>query len=293
MLGPVLRCLLLLLLVTSACDEPPIPTPAPVVEPTLPPDDELLASRPFTVIEPPDVDAGTPLPLLVALHGYGNSGSGLDRQFRLTQLAATRGALLVLPSGVTDATGSKGWHAQYAIAKYPFDREYLRALVLKVMNTRAVDPARVYFFGYSQGAHMAHRMACDSADLVAAVVSVAGQAPLTSCAPSRPVSVLQVHGTDDEAISYLGAPSRGIQSAHDTINLWGRLDGCGALENTSRTLDLSDLIDGRETTVEAFATCPAGISVELWTMHEVPHWPSPKPNFASQLYGFLDRNPRP
>ena len=51
---------------------------------------------------------------------------------------------------------------------------------------------------------MAHRMACDHADAIAAIVSIAGATFLNpdDCAPSEPVSVLQVHGTND-AVIYL------------------------------------------------------------------------------------------
>ena len=285
--------LLLLICFACACEEP-IPVPAPPVEPTLPPDPELLAARPFEVITPLDYDGGTPLPLLMGLHGYGSSGATLDSEFDLTRLAQSRGFLLVLPNGSVDGLGNRAWRP-LAVAKTPFDREYLRAVLQSVKATYAVDPARVFVFGFSQGGHMAHRMGCDSADLVAAFVSLAGQVPTDPafCQPARPISALQVHGTADEAISYDGDPTDpNIPSAHAIIGVWGRNDGCGALQPTGRTLDLSYEVDGAETTVEAFDGCPSGIGVELWTMHDVHHWPAPKPNLRTLLYGFLAAHAR-
>jgi len=286
----------LLICFACACEEP-IPEPVPPVEPTLPPDAELLAARPFEVITPDDYDGGTPLPLLMALHGYGSTGATLDSDFDLTRLAQRRGFLLVLPDGTIDGHGFHAWRP-LAVAKTPFDREYLRAVLQSIKANYAVDPARVFVFGYSQGGHMAHRMGCDSADLVAAFASLAGQVPTDPavCQPARALAALQVHGTADEAIAYDGDTTPPIDphipSAHQTIAVWGRNNGCGALVPTVRTLDLSLQVDGDETTVEAFDGCPAGIDVELWTMHDVRHWPSPTPNFMALLYGFLATHPR-
>ena len=140
--------------------------------------------------------------------------------------------------------------------------------------------------GYSQGAHMAHRLACDSADLVSAVVGIAGQ--LQDCAPVRPVSALTIHGTEDEAISY----TEGSPGAVETISTWARADGCtGALEDTGQALDLTTLA-GSETTVQAFTGCPEGIDVELFTMNGVQHGPEWTSALPEVVVGFLEAHPR-
>lgn len=285
-------------ILAAACGETPIPEPVTPVEPTLPPDDELLAKRPFQVKVPPSWDGGTPLPLLVALHGYGSSGAILDMRFDLSRFAQRRDLLLVLPNAVPDASGNRAWRPA-AVTKSPFDREYLRALIQSVKRTHRVDPARVFVFGYSQGGHMAHRLGCDAADELAAFAALAGQAATRpeECTPARTISALQVHGTDDEAIGYHGDATEPIDprvpSAHQTIAVWGRVNGCGAPVPTAQTFDLSLSVVGEETTVERFEGCPPGIDVELWTMNGVMHWPEPSPDFLSLVYGFLAQHARP
>lgn len=289
---------LCVLLLVAACDEAPIPEPVKRVEPTLPPDAELLAQRPFKVQTPAGWDGGTPLPLLVALHGYGSSGAIFDTRFELSRFTERRGVLLVLPNALLDGAGNRAWRP-FAVAKSPFDREYLRALIQSVKRTHQVDPARVFVFGYSQGGHMAHRLGCDAADEVAAFVSLAGQAATgpDECKPSRTISALQVHGTDDEAIGYHGDATVPVDprvpSAHQTIAVWGRVNGCGPLLPTSQTADLSLTVVGDETTVERNDACPPGVDVELWTMNGVMHWPEPSPDFWPLVYGFLAQHPRP
>ena len=285
-------------LVFAGCDIPFPPPAPPPVERTLPSDDELVAQRPYRVIRPSDFDGGAPLPLLLGLHAYDSTGLGLDTRYDLTRLGELRGFLLVTPDALQEAGGTRTWHPKKETA-YPFDREYLRALLLDVKQKYPVDAARVFVFGNSQGAHMAYRVACDSADLVAAVVSVAGQAPKAAadCAAVRAVSALEVHGTADTVIGYSGDLTEpidlSIPSAHDSVATWARIDGCGALTASPRTLDLSVEVDGAETTVETYAACPSGIGVELWTMNGVSHFPAPQPNFASLVYGFMAQHPRP
>jgi len=69
-----------------------------------------------------------------------------------------------------------------------------------------VDPARVAAAGFSAGGGVAAAMACDLAGRVASVAVVSGAlyAEPGECRPSRPVPVLDIHGTDDPVVPYGG-----------------------------------------------------------------------------------------
>ena len=60
--------------------------------------------------------------------------------------------------------------------------------------------------GHSNGGFMSYRMACDHADLVTHVGALAGSSFFEEgrCAPVRPVSVFNIHGTWDLVIRYTG-----------------------------------------------------------------------------------------
>ena len=69
-----------------------------------------------------------------------------------------------------------------------------------------MDRKRVYLIGHSNGGFMAYRMACQSADLIAGIASLAGTdvpgpRPLP---PSEPVNILHIHGTADDDRPYRG-----------------------------------------------------------------------------------------
>jgi len=97
-----------------------------------------------------------------------------------------------------------------------------------------------------------------------------------SCAPSQPVSVLQVHGTADTTIQYaggtimIGAANVAYPSAVGSTDRWATYDGCAATTTTGAAIDVTGDATA-ETTPTAHGSCPAGIGVELWTVDQAPH----------------------
>lgn len=284
-------------LVLLGCDQLPEDAPPKDPVPTVPPSDaELLAARSYQLQVPPQYDAGTAWPLMLVLHGYGGMGEETETYWQLDDLIEARGMFIVAPNGLKDRFGNRGWHPEKS--SYPeWDRSWLSAIIHDVKAKYAIDPKRVYVFGHSQGAHMAHRMGCDGSAEVTGVISAAGQVTMKpeKCAPEFPVTVLQVHGTADEAIGYEGdvqhdPPDRNVPSAHQTVAVWARNDGCtGALEVPAESpIDLSLQVTGRETKLEQYAGCPHHVAVALWSMQDATHRPEPVPIFARRVLEFVD-----
>src|SRR5207249_2240770 len=84
----------------------------------------------------------------------------------------------------------------------------------------------------SNGAQMVYRLASELADRIAAIAAVAGPMALAECRPSRPISVLHIHGTGDEFAPFRGGKGpRSVygatfRSVEETIACWVRADGC-------------------------------------------------------------------
>ena len=159
------------------------------------------------------------------------------------------------------------------------DAGYLRALINEISRKFAVDRKRIYLIGHSNGGFMAHRMACENADLIAGIVSLAGATLLhpEACAPSGPVNILQI-GTADPTIPYGGGHPLGtaqqfpndfppFPAAMETIRLWADRNRCtDPVTDLEPTLDLDLDVPGPDTFVTRFTTCPPGGAVELWTI---------------------------
>jgi polyhydroxybutyrate depolymerase len=265
--------------------------------------------RPVVLLLPEHYDKGHNLiPLILHLHGavpfpdipdleLDNSGyRDLPGKYRV-MVAAPRASL-------NPSTGLFDWDSWDSLAGCGSTNEddvgFLNELLDTLLDEYPVDPQRVYIYGYSAGANMAHRMACDNAERFAGIVAGAGitLGNPQLCAPSVPISVLQFHSKGDEAILFDGGnignlagdpgnPACDHPGAIELLTRWADLNGCrGELKFGKKPrLDLTTPgfvdppgiaggVEGKETTVNKFKQCPHGIDVELWSMAEgVPHPP--------------------
>ena len=259
--------------------------------------------RPYDVFVPSNYDGATPLPLVMLLHGYGATGEVQDEYFGLQPLAEERGFLYVHPEGTTDSTERQFWNATDAccddFASGVDDSTYLLDVIAQIEADYRVDPSRIFVVGHSNGGYMSYRMACDHADVIAAIVSLAGAtfADTSLCAPAVPVSVLEIHGTADPVVGYEGGTREGqagFPGATTTVATWAGYDGCGPDPvAAATTLDLVSDLDGAETSVQSFPDCPPGVGVELWTMNDGEHVPNLSNDFTPAVIDFLFAHPKP
>lgn len=111
----------------------------------------------------------------------------------------------MIPTGSTTAGTGSAWNGRSCCGgKTTDDVALFKALVTEVSKHVNVDAKRVYATGLSNGALMSYRLACEAADVFTAVAPDAGQIAVSSCKPSRPVSVLDIHGTADSAVTRRG-----------------------------------------------------------------------------------------
>jgi polyhydroxybutyrate depolymerase len=264
----------------------------------------LGGDRPAAVTLPPGGGVGL-LPLVLLLHGYGDEGESFAHTMGYGGLSRRQRFLLLAPDGTLDREGRRFWNATDACCNFygsPIDDvRYLKALIRETRNRYRVDPRRIYLVGLSNGAFMAHRLACEDSEEIAAVISIAGALGQgrPRCRPATPVSILQVHGDRDQVILYdggdsvLGLGSRPYPGAAATVGAWGDLDGCSPLRAAGAALDLELGIPGAETQVEYRKGCPAGIDVRLWTIQGGAHVPNVSASFIQLSWEWLEGHPKP
>lgn len=241
-------------------------------------------------------------PLLILLHGYTSSGANHERYLKLGSVLNEAGFLYVHPDGTRDCRGDRHWDASEACCHFcgtPVDdTAYLREMIDDIGKRYRIDARRLYIIGHSNGGFMGYRLACDHADVFAAVVSIAGATPGDGedCGPSEPVHILQIHGDRDGTVPFRGGEVQGraYPSALRSAELWAGYNGC-ALEpaREANALDLVPRIPGRETSVTHYnRDCRPGGSVELWTIEGGGHVPKFAPDFARRLVDFLLAHPK-
>lgn len=265
-------------------------------------DFEAGGPRPVTVHVPSGYDPATPTPLLILLHGYGATGALQDAYFGLSAVADARGIIYAFPDGLTDGMSSQFWNATDACCNFfgsdVDDVAYLMGLVDEIETRVNVDPNRIYFVGHSNGGFMSYRLACEASDRIAALVSLAGATfdDPADCDAPAPISVLQIHGDMDETVLYAGGAfgATAYPSAVESTSYFATRAGCTVpAMPTGRTTDIDGMIDGDETTIDAYADCDAGYGVELWTIPGGAHIPSLAPGFADKVVDFLMAHPKP
>jgi polyhydroxybutyrate depolymerase len=259
----------------------------------------LVAARPYDLHEPPE--AKDPAPLVVVLHGYGASGAGQAAYLNLAAATDAQGILLAIPDGTPNALQKRFWNATDACCAGRRtdvdDSAYLRAIVADVAAHHALDPTRVFFVGHSNGGFMSYRMACDHADVVAAIASLeaATWADTTKCRPSQSVAVLEIHGTGDQVIKYDGGANTGARypGAEQTVKTWARYDGCSVTPDDPEPAPHAIETDRPPATVTAYSKgCRGNGHAELWTQPKGVHIPALEPTFSTQVVAFLLAHPK-
>ena len=173
------------------------------------------------------------------------------------------------------------------------DLGFLRALPQELARRFPVDATRVYATGISNGGLMSYRLACDAADLYAAVAPVAANlsvelAPV--CHPARAVSLLVLNGTDDPIMPWQGGPikvlwsRRGeVLSTPATVQRWLELDRCNALSAHSR---VDAVPDDATAYIERSAQCAGSAAIDWYEIQGGGHtWPGGVPYLGRRIVG--------
>ncbi len=264
-------CLILLLLLGLACGQSARPVPAPPelqapenlpVEPahtpTNPPPEptSLQSSPPQSASElapgdfnrtidfgskarsyllhiPPGYDPAKPAALVLVYHGISLDAEEMVRITGFSQQSDESGFLVVYPNG----TGARqSWNGGMccgeAAQKKTDDVGFTRALIDQLSAELNVDQKRVYATGFSNGAFMAYRLACDLADRIAAIAPVGAAPGVQSCDPARPVPLIHFHGDHDRLNPYEGVvTSSGLEfiGVEQGIADWVELNGCSTI----------------------------------------------------------------
>ncbi|MCV2360315.1 PHB depolymerase family esterase [Paucibacter sp. TC2R-5] len=135
-------------------------------------------ARQFRVYRPPGVLPGERLPLLVMLHGCGQSASSFAQSSRMNALAARERCLLLYPEQdlVANPQGCWNWFATRS-GKAQAEVALIMRAIDQVCLLYPVDPERVAVAGMSAGASMAALLATQHPERFKAVVMHSGVPP--------------------------------------------------------------------------------------------------------------------
>ena len=113
------------------------------------------------------------------------------------------------------------------------DVGFLKSLVATVSTDFEVDENSIFVSGFSNGAMMTHRIACEASELFAAAVLVGGRVePGFECTPSTALPLLQINGGEDQSVPHDGRASSGgyfFASTTAVTEHWSGSNACATV----------------------------------------------------------------
>lgn len=150
----------------------------------------LSAGRDGIVYVPTSYDPGTPVPLVLMLHGAGQSAEIGIAPF--LPLADAAGIALVAPD-------SRGGTWDFLYGPYGADVQFIDRALAHVFDRCAIDPSRVVIEGFSDGASYALSLGITNGDLFSRVIAFSPCILQPAAEVGRP-RVFISHGTNDRIL---------------------------------------------------------------------------------------------
>jgi polyhydroxybutyrate depolymerase len=236
--------------------------------------------RSYRLFKPAGIDYTKQVPLVIVLHGADMDATRMEELIHFDDEATTAGFVAAYANGC-----SKFWAYATGGSKLA-DMHFIEKVLDRLQTDLRIDQHRVFIAGFSAGAIMSYRLACDLASRITAIVSVSGGMFADECKPTRPVSILEIHGTDDSAIPWQGGGSPPTSPVETVVQHWRTLNGCVG----NPTLRQNGI-----TKTSQWTNCTGGTSVRLDTVVGGHHtWfgselnPVPgEPNANTLIWQFL------
>ena len=125
----------------------------------------------YELYVPASYHPGTPMPMVVALHGCTQTADAFRQQTRFDDVAAAKGFIVVYPEQSKSANqlGCWNWFQPQHLSRGAGEPSLIAGITTAVQQRYNVDRHRTYVAGFSAGGAMAEVMAVTYPDLYAAV----------------------------------------------------------------------------------------------------------------------------
>ncbi len=160
--------------------------------------------REYLLYVPPSYDPTKPTALVISLHA---AMLWPDHQRELSHwnmVADEYGFIVVYPSGMTPWGSGTGVLPKIWLLSPEADLSANVTFISELIDTLEagynIDPTRIYANGFSNGGAMTFALSCRLSHRIAAVGTVSAaqdQQPSSWCEDSRPVPLINFHGTAD------------------------------------------------------------------------------------------------
>jgi polyhydroxybutyrate depolymerase len=228
----------------------------------------------FVHVHVPDgYSADTPVPLVVALHGAGDTGGNFQRSAGIDALADKYGFVVAYPSASTN-NWAEGCNCNRPDLDGVDDVGFTDEVLNLLKGKYAIDSSRMFVIGFSQGGMFTQRLACERSEVYKGFSTVAAMIsePLSRvCRPPNTVNMLMINGTADSILPFSGIPSGSFatKGAYETLTMWKDRNECTGPINTQNFRN-----DSPTTLLHNVLGCPGNADLRLYEIRGGRHeWP--------------------
>lgn len=236
--------------------------------------------RDYLLYVPAAYDGSEAWPLVFNLHGA--TGNPMQQVVisDMNVVADTAHFLIAYPAGISNPEMTDtGWN-DGLFAELPNDVKFIENIIDVAQAEYNIDLARVYAAGLSNGGGMSFTLACELADRLAAIASVAGPG-LLDCNPEPSVPILLMHGTADLIVPFAGGTGIFVPTefpaVRDRIQYWIDKNNC---QSEPAITDFTDLntADSSTVTLERYTDCDDDFEFAFYQIDNGGHtWPGGSP----------------
>lgn len=259
-------------------------------------------SREFLLHLPNGFAPSSPVPLVLAFHGMGDNVNSFRSAVGLSGVADTANFIVVYPQGLMMnmiIQNVTAWRIGTPFDGAINDVAFASDLIDTIKARYLIDTTRIFATGHSMGGFLAHRLACELNNKIAAIASNAGplaEGTETTCSSDHVIPVLHLHGTADATVGYDAggpfAPFFAFNRADSTTAFWAALNECNVVPDSTRLPDIKN--DGLTVDRFDYADCSDSSEVILYRVNGGTHtwWFSSNHDISSTqiIWNFFSRH---
>ena len=242
-----------------------------------------MQPRTYYLRIPAQYSAATSVPLLLALHSRSMNAKTI---FTDSQIISSAESLNFIVAGLNGAVyeDASSWNAgnccTNATTYEENDLLFASTVIDFVTSKYSVDKSRIWAMGHSNGGMMAYRLACDLSDKITAIAVVTGALMDPTCSPTKPVSILHIHGNLDPTVPFHGGGKFETPSIFHTVQDMAYRNSCAGSPKES-----SNAIEERY-----IWQCTNGVETQLVNYQDQSHgWVT---GYTEEILRFLFAHPR-